>query len=112
MLGCDVIVNPHSPIAAMDQGVFPFKVCEALVTGALLVTTALPSIDESLEPAVVTFDGGAAGLLDALARAPAEYGERRPAIERTREILLSQYSEAALEPRLRAMILEPPTDIA
>jgi glycosyltransferase involved in cell wall biosynthesis len=107
MCGCDVIVNPHAPIASMGQGVFPFKVCEALVTGALLVTTALPSIDESIESAVVTFDGTAIGLVEALTGAPAGYRERRLAIARTRESLLAQYSERALEQRLRAMLLAP-----
>lgn len=40
---CDVMLNPHSPIAEMNNGVFPFKVIEAVASGRLLLSTALPS---------------------------------------------------------------------
>ncbi len=44
---CDVILNPHSHIMEMHNGVFPFKVVEAIASGRLLISTPLP--DTSLE---------------------------------------------------------------
>jgi len=68
--GCDVIINPHSPITEMDGGVFPFKVVEAIASGRLLISTDLPR--EGFERALqgVRFVGGrtsdfVAAILDA-----------------------------------------------
>ena len=44
---CDVLLNPHSPIAHMANGVFPFKVIEAVASGRMLISTPLPG--EGLE---------------------------------------------------------------
>lgn len=43
MQSCDVIVNPHSPIDEMRNGIFPFKVVEGIATGRLMVSTSVPS---------------------------------------------------------------------
>lgn len=43
MTRCDVLLNPHSPIEQMANGVFPFKVIEAIASERLLVSTSLPS---------------------------------------------------------------------
>jgi glycosyltransferase involved in cell wall biosynthesis len=63
---CDIIVNPHAPISGMDDGVFPFKVFEGIASGALLISTPLPSVDHSLEGAIIEYDGSAAGLVRAI----------------------------------------------
>lgn len=39
---CDVILNPHTSLAEMDNGVFPFKVIEAIASGRLLISTPVP----------------------------------------------------------------------
>lgn len=39
---CDVILNPHAPMDKFDNGLFPFKVVEAIASGRLLVSTSLP----------------------------------------------------------------------
>jgi glycosyltransferase involved in cell wall biosynthesis len=39
---CDVMLNPHSSIDNMSNGVFPFKVIEAIASGRLLISTAVP----------------------------------------------------------------------
>lgn len=39
---CDVLLNPHSPIEKMGNGVFPFKVIESIASGRMLVSTELP----------------------------------------------------------------------
>lgn len=38
---CDIILNPHVPISEFKDGLFPFKVIEAIASGRLLITTEL-----------------------------------------------------------------------
>jgi glycosyltransferase involved in cell wall biosynthesis len=104
MQGCDAIVNPHSSIAAMGDGVFPFKVCEALASRALLISTPLPSIDIDLEHAVLSFDGSSAGLLHALQLAPAFHASHRAAIHSTREAICARFGEASILRQLRTQL--------
>lgn len=40
---CDVLLNPHTSIENMNNGVFPFKVIEAIASGRLLISTAVPA---------------------------------------------------------------------
>ena len=96
MQACDAIVNPHAPISLMGDGVFPFKVCEALASGALLISTALPPIDVDLSSSALSFDGTTAGLLEALDRAPTFHAEHRAAIARTRTEICERFGEAAM----------------
>ncbi len=41
---CDVIINPHVSISKMKNGVFPFKVIEAIASARLLISTPVPSV--------------------------------------------------------------------
>ena len=107
MLGSDAIINPHMPIAAMDDGVFPFKVCEALATGALLISTRLPPIDLPLDRSVLEYDGTVNGLLAAVSAASAHYRTVAAAIDSLRQRLLSLYSEDALLGRLGDFLSMP-----
>jgi glycosyltransferase involved in cell wall biosynthesis len=101
MFESDAIVNPHVSISAMDDGVFPFKVCEALASGALLISTRLPPIDIDLTGAVMAFDGSPAGLAEALIDVPRRYAENRQAIDRARQEVVARYSEDAVLRGLR-----------
>ncbi len=63
----DVIINPHSPINDMSQGVFPFKVVEAVASGKLLITTELPAANvPGLLEGAVFYDGSAKGLVECI----------------------------------------------
>jgi len=104
MRSCDVIVNPHQSIEAMHNGVFPFKVCEAIAAGALLVSTPLPPIGEDMERAVLSFDGSASGLLAALTLAPGFQRDNAVLIDRLRARVLAQYSEDAVSATLRGLL--------
>lgn len=101
MSTCDAIVNPHSPISQMGDGVFPFKVCEALATGALLISTPLPTIDLDLEGLVETFDGTLDGLTRSMRRAPGLYRERQQALAELRRLIVQLYGEGAVFERIR-----------
>lgn len=100
MVTCDVIVNPHHSIEAMRDGVFPFKVCESLASGALLVSTALPSIDVPLSDAVLFFDGSSEGLASALRGAEAFNTENKAHIDNLGRHIAHHYSEAEVARRL------------
>ncbi len=112
MSACDVILNPHSSITGMHDGVFPFKVCEALASGALLVSTPLPSIDIDLSSCVLFFDGSARGLADALGKAAAHHARSQEAIARVRDHVRNQYGEgqvlAQLQHAIHALAPLPP----
>ena len=48
---CDVILNPHKPISEMNNGVFPFKIFEAVASRRLVFSTELPQnkLEEALQ---------------------------------------------------------------
>lgn len=104
MQECDAIVNPHSSIAHMQDGVFPFKVCEALASGALLISTPLPPIDIDLSRAVLFFDGSPTGLANALAQAPRWYQDRNADIITARDAVSERYGEKYVFAVLNAAI--------
>jgi len=93
---CDAIVNPHASIAHMRDGVFPFKVSEAIASGALLISTALPPIDIDLSRSVCFFDGSSDGLVAALHDARQLHNSQREHILRVREEICQRYSEEAV----------------
>lgn len=104
MSGCDVILNPHSSITGMHDGVFPFKVCEALASGALLVSTPLPSIDLDLDSCVLFFDGSAQGLANALGQAASHHARCLQAIADVRDHVRNQYGESQVLTQLQHAI--------
>lgn len=104
MSTCDAIVNPHAAITEMNNGVFPFKVCEALASGALLITTPLPAIDLDLAGHVEAFDGSLDGLVQALQRAPALYARRHEALAGLRRAVCQRYGETAVFERVKQAI--------
>jgi glycosyltransferase involved in cell wall biosynthesis len=100
--GCDVMVNPHCPIADLGDGVFPFKVIESLASGRLLVSTALPDPGAAgLLDAVQWFDGTAQGLMPVLASAGQRFREDRDKIVQAAQRCQDSFGEAALERQVR-----------
>ncbi|MCE2916476.1 MAG: glycosyltransferase [Rubrivivax sp.] len=104
MASCDAIVNPHRAIADMGDGVFPFKVCEALAAGALLISTELPPIAAPLAGAVLFFDGRVQGLLDAVVAARAFDSEHRSQIDALARHIAGEYGESAVAARLAPLL--------
>lgn len=94
---CDVIVNPHRPIAAMNNGVFPFKVIEAIASGRMLISTAVP--DEGLVDlleGVLFYDGSVNELFDSIMEAPAYYKKHKEIIRVCAIAANDRFGEAAL----------------
>lgn len=73
----DVVINPHTSIVAMRDGIFPFKVLEAVAAGRLVVSTDLPACRPDLTDAVYLFDGTSDDLALKLAHALVEYRKRQ-----------------------------------
>ncbi len=46
MSSVDVILNPHLPMEDMNNGVFPFKIMEAVASKRLVISTSLAGNDE------------------------------------------------------------------
>lgn len=101
MLDCDAIINPHSPIANMGNGVFPFKVIEALASGRLVISTALPKCGIELEASVLFIDHGAPALSRGLAEAEHFYRLRQSEIESTSVEARSRFSQDSLTMQIK-----------
>lgn len=103
MLTCDAIINPHKSIASMGNGVFPFKVFEALASGRLLLSTALPNVGLSLDKVILYFDD-IESLINSLIQAKEFFINHSNDILSLREKVIELYSEqnvyAALKSRL------------
>jgi glycosyltransferase involved in cell wall biosynthesis len=104
MRGCDAIVNPHKPIAAMGEGVFPFKVCESIAVGALLISTPLPAIEIDLSRGIRFFSGSSDALVDAVAGAPGFYAAHHADIAELRAAVCDRFSRATIEGQLSEQI--------
>ena len=90
---CDVLVNPHKPIADMGNGIFPFKVYEYIFSRRLILTTKLPKETIMIESALVFFDGSVTALKEKLAEAERLFIEKEPAINKAADFILDNYSE-------------------
>jgi glycosyltransferase involved in cell wall biosynthesis len=93
---CDVVVNPHESIKEMGQGVFPFKVLEAVASGRLVISTELPPCNFDLARNIITFDGSVGGLLHALGHASEFFGQNRAGLTATVRKVQSLLSEDAI----------------
>jgi glycosyltransferase involved in cell wall biosynthesis len=96
MLSCDAIVNPHKSITSMGDGIFPFKVFEALASGRLLISTDLPDPGLSLSDTVMFFDGSLMDLVQGLGHAEEFYQSRQPQLSLLKEKVIASYSEDAV----------------
>jgi glycosyltransferase involved in cell wall biosynthesis len=93
----DVLVNPHSPINDMSEGVFPFKVIEAIASGKLLFSTDLPSANvPGLLDGVVFYDGKASSLLSIIAQTSALHKKLKKQLIASSLIARENFSITAL----------------
>jgi glycosyltransferase involved in cell wall biosynthesis len=102
---CDVLLNLHSPIQAMGDGVFPFKVLESVASGRLLVSTRVPSkgLDEMLQGAVFVGDSEE-HQLEAVRNARATYTSRIAAVESGKALTRRSFSTRAFAEQVQAIV--------
>jgi glycosyltransferase involved in cell wall biosynthesis len=104
---CDVAVNPHASIQAMGEGVFPFKVLEAVASGRLVISTALPPCGFDLQHNVMYFNGTLDGLCKALESAPEFLRRNLQEFHATVARVRAMLSEEAVYAKLKEMEVLP-----
>ena len=104
MVNVDAIVNPHSPINQMGNGVFPFKIFEALASDRLLISTSLPACGFDLTTTAMWFEGDVESLSQSLRRASHFHRQHEEGIRRLGESVRRIYSEDAVYGRLRSLL--------
>lgn len=105
---CDILLNPHSPISRMNNGVFPFKVIESVATGRLLISTTLPGegLGDVLQGVrLVNHDD--TQLLAAVLGARAWYDDHRVQVEAGSEAALNRFGLTAVLHVVREILSGP-----
>jgi glycosyltransferase involved in cell wall biosynthesis len=94
----DVIVNAHH----INDGVFPFKVLEALASGRLLISTELPMHGyEIFASAIHFYDGTELSLLKSVTNAREIYNEKKTFIDSVAEKVAERYGQLGLVEDIR-----------
>jgi glycosyltransferase involved in cell wall biosynthesis len=107
LTACDVAVNPHTSIESMGEGVFPFKVLEAVASGRLLISTELPPCGFDLQHNVMYFNGTVEGLHKALDSAPEFLRRNLKGFHATVARVRTALSEEAIYNKLKKMEVLP-----
>ncbi|MFM5023033.1 glycosyltransferase [Aeromonas rivipollensis] len=95
---CDVLINPHSSIEDMNNGIFPFKVIESLASGRLLISTDLPKEGlEDLLQSVVYVTHSSDDFKSAIMNSKSTYAENAEKIQNTALLASEKFSEATLK---------------
>ena len=102
---CDVMLNPHSSIEKMDNGVFPFKVIEAVASGRLLISTALPTQDlEEVLLGVQFVDHSTHAFIDAIVKARERYCQHSTLISQCSKLANQRFGEDALLKKVKDFV--------
>jgi glycosyltransferase involved in cell wall biosynthesis len=89
----DVIINPH----VVNDGIFPFKIIEALASGRLLISTKLPMHGyEGCINAIQFYDGSYSDLAFMINNAADIYRSKKIAIDLASNIVNENYSDEKL----------------
>lgn len=100
---CDVILNPHVSIKSMNNGVFPFKVIEAVASGRLLISTAVPTdgLDDLLS-GVQFVEHSIAAFFDAISVCRQHYFDHSTLIAQCADIANQRFGEISLLDKVKA----------
>ncbi|MDP2760189.1 MAG: glycosyltransferase [Sideroxyarcus sp.] len=105
---CDVILNPHSSLDNMCNGVFPFKVIEAVASGRLLISTALPKGDLADVLGGICFvDGHDDSFRAAILQSHRYYVENLKLIQWGAHVANQRFGQSALLGKLKLMLKLP-----
>ncbi len=97
----DVIINAH----CVNDGIFPFKVLEALGSGRLLISTKLPMGGyECLCDAIQFYDGNEDNLLSLVNNAAVIYEDKKNYIAMAAEMVIDKYGQSGLLENIRSTI--------
>lgn len=102
---CDVMLNPHSSIEDMNNGVFPFKVIEAVASGRLLISTTVPS--EGLGDVLIGVqfvDHDADAFRAAIVASRKYYFDNKDSISSGANVANHRFGEAALLEKVQLIL--------
>jgi glycosyltransferase involved in cell wall biosynthesis len=101
----DVILNPHKPISEMTNGVFPFKVTEAIASGRLVISTPLMDKDfNQILDAVSFIDYDLKQWASVLINSKQIYEEKQDDIKKCTEEVIKLFSEDSVRTLIRIQI--------
>jgi glycosyltransferase involved in cell wall biosynthesis len=104
---CDVMLNPHSSIENMNNGVFPFKVIEAVASGRLLISTAVPMHAlEDVLTGVQFVEHNANDFLAAIVASRRHYLRYASLITKGADVANRRFGEDALLEKVRFLLLK------
>jgi glycosyltransferase involved in cell wall biosynthesis len=102
---CDVILNPHASIKNMNNGIFPFKVIEAVASGRLLISTAVPTSGlEDLMAGVQFVEHSANAFFDAITVSRQYYLNRTILISQSSLIANQRFGENSLLDKIKTIM--------
>jgi len=107
---CDVMLNPHSPIGNMGNGVFPFKVIEAVASGRMLISTPLPGEDlEDVLQGVCFADHDVSQLREALLGAREWFYAHKSKVDAGATAAVDRFGKANILKVVRKILAEQAT---
>lgn len=102
---CDVILNPHASIENMGNGVFPFKVIEAIASGRLLISTKVLATGlEDVMAGVLIVEPSQEAFFSAVTTCREYYRSNGASITQCAKIANQRFGEDALLGKVRALI--------
>jgi glycosyltransferase involved in cell wall biosynthesis len=103
--GCDVMLNPHASIEEMNDGVFPFKVIEAVASGRLLISTTVPrqGLDDVLQ-GVLFVEHSVDSFLKAILMSRAHYLQHAVAIKNGAAMANQRFGGDAILKNVQSML--------
>ena len=102
---CDVMLNPHSSIENMNNGIFPFKVIEAVASGRLLISTDVPALGLADVLLGVQFVEHSADAFQAAIVASRDYYTQHAAlISQSAEVANQRFGEDSLLSKVQSII--------
>ena len=102
--GCDAYLNPHRSIAAMGDGVFPFKVFEYLSHSRPVISTALPAVTPDVRPAILLIEPTLQSLEAAVSGLPAFWSQHHDEIRNVCREVRTHFTRSAVYARIIARL--------
>lgn len=91
----DVLVNPHTDLRHLDEGVFPFKLYEYIASGAYVITTKLPAAEAGALRGLCVFDGSLEDLNSKILNAHMAYDPTLQSTLQTEALRYAGFDAAA-----------------
>jgi glycosyltransferase involved in cell wall biosynthesis len=104
---CDIILNPHVPMNQFSEGLFPFKVIEAIASGRLLISTDVSFNGfEDLAKAVVFVEHDSKKFAEAIEQSEKLYFQKVSQIKSSTHMALNLFGADSIMESLKKLVLD------